>query len=335
MTESTVETIRAELVALSTGRGIDLVKLARSSLVKLPKTSDEWSANQRAIALKKIISECCHAVSQEKLRTGAQIGFNLDGESSAAPSLTARIDALARRRGRHERTVREWFYRGAVEVALLLRQRVAELDIRDGWQDYLEKDDSGDLLAADRSRFAFDRTEILVRLSGRILTEVLVFRSLVALDNNVDHYVATSRYHSDPRSEVVRVEPLANCRVRRSAFTSNGHQLTELEFPEPLLPGHRISFAYRLRAHTDREMTPILDYIPRSQQDGRYIAQVQFDPTMPPVRVWHFGGVLGAEARLPPENEHQWLTPSGLGYIRKDFVELSRGLHYGVAWEWA
>ncbi|WP_322750522.1 MULTISPECIES: hypothetical protein [unclassified Frankia] len=334
MTQLTVETIRAELVALSTGRGLNLEKIAGSPLVKLPGTPGEWTDGQRATALQRIITECCHALSQEKLRTGAQVGFNIDGENPGDPSLTARIDALARRRGRHERTVREWFYRGTSEVALLLQQRVAELNIRDGWREYLENDGIGDLLEAGSHRFSLDRTEILVRLSGRFLTEVLVFRSLVALDDGVDHYVATSRYHSDPRPGVVFLEPLANCVVRRSAFTSNGHQVSELEFPATLPPGRRISFAYRLRVQSDREMVPVLSYVPKAQQDNRYILQVQFDPATTPDRLWYFAGALGPETRLHPDNEHQWLRPSGLGYVRKGFVELSRGLHYGVAWDW-
>ncbi|SBW19859.1 hypothetical protein FDG2_1514 [Candidatus Protofrankia californiensis] len=314
---------------------MNVEKLERSSLVKLlPETPEEWSDNQRAAALQKIIVECCHAITQEKLRTGAQIGFNIDGENPDESSLTARIDALAHRRGRHERTVREWFYRGTVEAALLLRQRVTELNGRAGWQDYLPGNSPPDLLDADRPRFLLDRTELLVRLSGRIPAEVLIFRSLVALDDGIDRYVATARYHSDPRPGVVSVEPLANCAVRRSAFTPNGYEMTELGFSTALQPGHRISFAYRLLIHTDREMTPVLNYSPKAQQSSRYIFQLQFDPTAPPVRVWYFNGVLGPETRLHPDNEDHWLEPSSLGYVRKDFVELSRRLHYGVAWDW-
>ncbi len=335
MTQLTVETIRAELVALSAGSGVNVEKLERSPLVKLlPETPGEWSDGQRAAALQKIIVECSHAITQEKLRTGAQIGFNIDGENPEEPSLTARIDALARRRGRHERTVREWFYRGSVEAALLLRQRVAELNVHAGWQDYLAGSSPLDLLGTDRPRFLLDRTELLVRLSGRIPTEVLIFRSLVTLDDGIDHYTATARYHSDPRPGVISVEPLANCAVRRSAFTPNGYEMAELEFSTALPPGHRVSFAYRLLINTDREMTPVLNYSPKAQQNSRYILQLQFDPTTPPVRVWYFSDALGPETRLHPDNEHHWLEPSSLGYVRKDFVELSPGLHYGVAWDW-
>jgi hypothetical protein len=334
MAQPSPETIRAELVALSTGHGLDLKKIAGSSLVQLLKTPDEWTDSQRAMTLQRVILECCHAISREKLRTGAQVGFNIDGENPADPSLTARIDTLARRRGRHERTVREWFYRGTSEVALLLCQRIAELNTRNGWREYLENNVTNDSLGAGRQRFSLDRTEILVRLSGRTLAEVLIFRSLVALDDGVDRYVATSRYHSDPRPGVISMEALANCVVRRSAFTLNGHQMSELEFPAMLPPGRRISFAYRLRVQTEREMTPVLGYAPKAQQDNRYILQVQFDPAATPDRLWYFGGVLGPETRLHPDNEHQWLQPSGLGYIRKDFVELSQGLHYGIAWDW-
>ncbi|WP_250284555.1 MULTISPECIES: hypothetical protein [unclassified Frankia] len=335
ITQLTVETIRAELVALSAGPGLNVEKLRSSPLVRLlPPAPGEWSDDQRAAALQNIIVECCHAIPQEKLRTGAQIGFNIDGENPGEPSLTARIDALARRRGRHERTVREWFYRGTVEAALLLRQRVAELSAGAGWQDYLAGSGAPGLLDASRPRFLLDRAELLVRLSGRIPTEVLIFRSLVALDDGIDHYVATTRYHSDPRPEVISVEALANCAVRRSTFIPNGYEVTELEFSAALSPGDRVSFVYRLRIHTDREMTPVLNYTPKEQQNSRYTVQLQFDPTVPPVRVWYFSGVLGPEARLHPDDEEHWLVPSSLGYVRKDFVELSRGLHYGVAWDW-
>jgi hypothetical protein len=309
-------------------------KLETTSLKDHLHVPDDWSLGERVGALEALIIEGCRSLTGEPA-IGVRVGLNVPGSEVDRPTLTARRKELAERYGRHERTIREWHYRGGHLLAEWLQARIRDLNTRAAWSEYRRQLPLEPLQQERQPRHSFDKVETIVRLRRRIVLEHVTLRWLVALDDGLTHYHARMRYYSDHRPGVTKITPLVNCTVGESAFAPQGHHLMNLMFPAPLSSGQRHFFAYRVAVDTDQDMHPVLNYQPKLADDQEYIIRMQFDPAAPPRRLSWFAGVqIFTDTMGPPLDERHPIETNEIGYVEKQFTGLTRGLHYGLAWEW-
>ena len=316
---SVQEALRAELVRLRQGRGLQEDRLAGRVGERLAVLCGAEPGETDRALRQKVRATLTHLARDlpDELRRAAELTFALD--DSMPETLSKRIERLAGEIHSGDRTARR---RMDEAVQLLARaggsaRGPADPNAGPGWR--VRKFEA--LLRLDTETPQLYETRVVV--AERPINEVEIRLDLPPLPGA----------HSPALP--LEVDALYGARVTEVERTGEGrHYRLTVRLPRVVEPGDPLEFCLHYRVPPGQPIRDHYAIVPLDPCDSGWV-RVRFAPTRPPARIWAYAAVpprqLDGVTTSPGADA---LTVDDVGEVVLPFRALRQGHAYGAAWAW-
>ena len=333
-----LDDVRREIQGLGGPDGLSPGKIEESALMSLAQAPGDWATEEVAQALCDLVADAARKLRNEKERAAAAAAMMLDELGVQRRPAKARWRARAVDVGLHPDTLRKtWWPRAVDTLAEAVPGRVRQVnETPSGWEQYRSTGVASQREVEASADHHMETVDVAWLLRGRVLSELLTYRTLVAHRDGLSSYQARAWYFNDPDPDKYEIVPLMNCALGRLRRAGNrGLLLADLEFPEPLRRDDRVFFAYKILIHSEKDAEPVVRHEVRSERVDSLVFRVQFDTTALPTSIWHFSGSDDADPyQRPSEGSPRYIQPTRLGYVQAAWQAARRGRMYGITWSW-
>ena len=310
----TAESLVAELTQVRRGLGLyhpDLDRRLGPGLREVCRVAGTDPAELRSLVVSRLRDAA--AALPPDLSTAVLVGLGVHPETRSLHQLQERVDWLADRLRRDNRTAR----RRMDQASRMLAEQLAA-----GREQRRRRPSSGWYIETAHSTFVLD---------GGPPT-VLERRTVVAEQDGLDRLVLSRTI--PPPSDRERPEPFTQIlyggRLSRPEWDSATRMRLVLDLPAPLRAGDRHEYAIVVQQPADEPMRPYYVLFPVLRVE-HFELRVRFDIAALPGGVWRVDDAFHRDLDEPPRDQDK-IVPDRAGEVHQRFQDLAPGHGYGVRW---